>query len=65
MLGCEVLFGKAQGARVRALVEGSSGSICPCALDEPCPLIKPPTAAQVSAVTAGIVRVLTGAQVPA
>jgi hypothetical protein len=52
MLGCEVLFGKTQGAHVRAMVEDSIGTTCPCALDLPCPLIVPPPAPEIPLIAA-------------
>jgi hypothetical protein len=61
MLGCEVLFGKTQGARVRAMVEGAVGGACPCVLDQPCPLIVPPTSDQTTTVTALIAQAVTKA----
>lgn len=62
MLGCEVLFGKTQGKLVRTMVEGAIGGTCPCALDQPCPLIVPPSSSQVTTVAALIAQSLAKAR---
>jgi hypothetical protein len=39
MLGCTILFGEEEGARVRALIEGATGGPCPCTRGETCPML--------------------------
>jgi hypothetical protein len=39
VLGCELLFGEAKGARIRAMIEDAIGGPCPCVLGAECPLL--------------------------
>ena len=41
MLGCEILFGDEQGAKMQELVERVTGEPCPCKQGKGCPLMPP------------------------
>lgn len=49
MLGCEILWGPEDAARVRQLVEEATGEDCPCLQGRVCPLL--PSSTFVSATT--------------
>lgn len=39
LLACEKIFGQVRGNEIRELVERTSGQLCPCMRDLPCPLV--------------------------
>lgn len=46
MYGCEVMWGDDRAVKVQALVEESTGQLCPCKRGEGCPLLPKDMAAR-------------------